>query len=334
MTYESIRKCMVSGCGRQTTYYRRHCTTVHDMSEYIYRFFLVLVQAWKTEIRYNTNDDYVYFFKAFDDRLLLKLRLPPEKKRRPRKSPATKTGFYRGHTSSSEISELAATTSTATVPEKQDSFTPRKIRYNPSSVRGRLQQAGLYNMVSETIPELYEFRRFLAQKDAERIKAKTSTVPAIKDSFTPREMLYYPSSVRGRLQEAGLYKLAPETLPEISGFRKSLQQAVGDRLTAKTIQLYNNARKLYEYLRSQNPSDIFSEENISSVVDTLIRCGVRYDSLTIWLRALSRFVAYLFDTGFQPENIKTVVTNICNRYNCQENLTRRARTIKRRRQEK
>lgn len=297
------------------------------MSEYIYEFFLALVQSWKTEIRYNTNYGYVYFFKAFDDTLLLKLRLPPEKKRRPRKSSATTTGFYREDSSSSEISEIAATTSTATVPAIQDSFTP-------SSVRGRLQQAGLYNMVSETIPELYEFRRFLEQKDAKRLKVKIPIVLLLQDSLTPRKIPYHPSSVRGRLQEAGLYKLASETLPEIDGFRRVLHYAEGERLTAKTKQLYNNARKLYEYLRSQNPSDIFSEENISSVVDTLIRCGVRYDSLTIWLRALSRFVAHLSDAGFQPENIKAAVTNICNRYNSQEKLTRRARTIKRRRQEK
>lgn len=83
MTREKITTCHVAGCGRNTTLYRRHCITVHDMTDYIYKFFLALSQSWDKEFTYNYNDDFMCFNDDTNDNLLLKLCLPSNK-RRPR----------------------------------------------------------------------------------------------------------------------------------------------------------------------------------------------------------------------------------------------------------
>lgn len=267
MPTEKIRTCAIAGCGKNTTHFRHHCIGVHGMTNYMYGFFLLLVQSWKREMSFNFNDQYVCFFDDMDNTLLLKVRLPADRNKRRSKT----TGSYRGSTSSEETSETTTpppnvpATPPTTVPVTPltvpvirptvpiTSLTPRKILFPPSPVAGRLQPAA-------STAVLYR-----GSTSSEEISETTTPPPIVPvtpptvpiTSLTPQKIRYPPSSVAARLQEAGLYDPAPESLPEIYGFRKSLHMAEGETLTAKTTQLYYNARKLYSYLRSNNPLETF-----------------------------------------------------------------------------
>lgn len=133
-------------------------------------------------------------------------------------------------------------------------------------------------------------------------------------SVSSRDMRYPPGSVAGRLQKAGLYALASETLPEISGFRRSLHMKKGKVFTPKTLQLYKTVRKIYAYLQSRKSCDPFSEENIVSLFETLIACRLKSVSLTIWIKSLLAFVRYLVEEEDLMDTVEKNITSICNRY--------------------
>lgn len=260
MTREKITTCHVAGCGRNTTLYRRHCITVHDMTDYIYKFFLALSQSWDKEFTYNYNDDFICFNDDTNDNLLLKLCHP--------------TSVVLAH---------------------------------------RLFPNVLLYVSGEISPPPAPSRSLLPSTRSSL--PSTSPIPTV--SLTPKPIRYPPSSVAGRLQQAGMYNLASEFLPKIQGFLHSLHMAQGVSRTAKTIQLYNNARKLYHYLKENNPLEPFSEDNVSAAFETLIRCGLARD-----------FVFYLSDRGLQPQTVKNIVLDVCSKYNKCKNLSQRMRTVK------
>lgn len=141
------------------------------MTDYIYKFFLALSQSWDKEFTYNYNDDFVCFNDDTNDNLLLKLRLPSNK-RRPRPPLVSQRPPY----VSGEISPPPAPTRSSlpsTSPIPTVSLTPKPIRYPPSSVAGRLQQAGMYNLVSEFLPKIQGFLHSLHMAQGVSRTAKT-----------------------------------------------------------------------------------------------------------------------------------------------------------------
>lgn len=112
------------------------------------------------------------------------------------------------------------------------------------------------------------------------------------ESLTPKKITYPPSSVGAGLQAAGMYETAFESLPEIIGFRRLLHVAEGEVLTQKTKQLYNNVRKIYQYLINHDSEELFSEDNLLNAFDILIGCGLQGDSLGIWIKGIKQFMKY------------------------------------------
>lgn len=154
----------------------------------------------------------------------------------------------------------------------------------------------------------------------------------ILSSLTPQKVTFPPSSVAARLQAAGFYNPVSEHLPEIIGFRKTLHLAEGPELTQKTIQMYNNIRKLYGYLKEKNSLDPFHEPTLNMAFDNLLECGLKGDSLGIWIKGLRQFINYLRNRDYQTKQTQKIVIELCDHMSRRQEVTERIRVIKHRRQ--
>lgn len=192
-----------------------------------------------------------------------------------------------------------------------------KIRLDTANRRHKRRKTHTVTTLSK--PRVFESPRNVSGEISDTsndsvTSSNSSHISCSVPSVSPRNMRYPPKSVAGRLQKAGLYALASETLPEISGFRRSLHMAKGKVFTPKTLQLYKTVRKIYAYLQSRMSCDPFSEENIVSLFETLIACRLKSVSLTIWIKSLLAFVRYLVDEEDLMDIVEERITSICNKY--------------------